>query len=60
MAKQLQQAVYIKLAHKDDLATIMQFIEDGRSQLKASGIPQWDNGYPSSLTMQQDIEAGNC
>lgn len=60
MAQSAQQAIYIKLAQKQDLPTIMNFIEDGRKQLANNGIPQWNNGYPSNLTMQQDIEAGNC
>ena len=60
MAQSAQQAIYIKLAQKQDLPTIMNFIEDGRKQLANNGIPQWNNGYPSNLIMQQDIEAGNC
>ena len=46
---------YTRLAKKDDLSEIMRIIADAKDFLKASGSPQWQNGYPDQETFTQDI-----
>lgn len=53
-------AIYVQRAKMEDLDAVMELIEDGRKALHENGIPQWQDGYPSRLTMQQDIDSENC
>lgn len=54
------EATYMRKATLEDLDRIWEIIEDARALLKADGSEQWQNGYPTRLTFQQDIEFGNC
>lgn len=47
---------YTRLAKKDDLSEIMRIIADAKDFLKASGSPQWQNGYPNESVIMDDIE----
>lgn len=53
-------AIYVQQATMADLDAVMDLIEDGRKALHENGVPQWQDGYPSRLTMQQDIDSENC
>ena len=46
---------YTRLAKKDDLSEIMRIIADAKDFLKASGSPQWQNGYPNESVIMDDI-----
>ena len=50
---------YTRLAKKDDLSEIMRIIADAKDFLKASGSPQWQNGYPNESVIMDDIEKQN-
>lgn len=52
--------VYMRKATLDDLDAVYEIIENARALLKKDGSDQWQNGYPSKLSMQQDIEANSC
>ncbi|MDN3536799.1 hypothetical protein QPX96_02080 [Limosilactobacillus fermentum] len=54
------EATYMRKATLEDLDRIWEIVEDARALLKADGSEQWQNGYPTRLTFQQDIEFGNC
>ncbi|MGY0255906.1 GNAT family N-acetyltransferase [Limosilactobacillus fermentum] len=50
----------MRKATLEDLDRIWEIVEDARALLKADGSEQWQDGYPTRLTFQQDIEFGNC
>lgn len=45
----------IRLAKNDDLAQIMQIINQAKTRLKAAGSPQWQGNYPNEDSFIQDI-----
>lgn len=52
--------IYMRKATLDDLDAVYEIIENARQLLKEDGSDQWQHGYPSRLSMQQDIEANSC
>lgn len=42
-----------------DIPTIMEIIGDAQRYLRACGVDQWQDGYPTSATIAEDIENGN-
>ncbi|HKM42443.1 MAG TPA: GNAT family N-acetyltransferase [Limnochordia bacterium] len=42
-----------------DVAEIMVIVAQGQEYLRRSGIPQWQDGYPSQELIETDIERGN-
>lgn len=52
--------IYMRKATLDDLDAVYEIIENARQLLKEDGSDQWQKGYPSKLSMQQDIEADSC
>ncbi|WP_119317475.1 GNAT family N-acetyltransferase [Companilactobacillus formosensis] len=53
-------SVYIKRAQVSDLTEIMKIIGQAQAMLKADGSPQWQNGYPDTETIKNDILAQQC
>lgn len=49
----------IRLARPEDLSAIMAIIASAQAYLKAQGLDQWQNGYPSQAQILSDINAGN-
>lgn len=49
---------YVRQATQADLADIAAIIEDAKAFLKQQGIDQWQDGYPTTATLQHDIEDG--
>ncbi len=43
----------------DDILEIMRIIAQGQHYLQRSRIAQWEGGYPSQNTIEQDIRQGN-
>ena len=52
--------IFMRRANLDDLDDVMAVIDDAKQLLKNDGSSQWQQGYPSRLSMQQDIESDNC
>lgn len=52
--------IFMRRATLADLDEVYAVIEDAKQLLKADGSSQWQQGYPSKLSMQQDIESENC
>ena len=52
--------IFMRKATLEDLDEVYAVIEDAKKLLKADGSSQWQQGYPSKLSMQQDIESNNC
>ncbi len=48
----------IRRTEEKDVPAVMEVIEDARANLKARGIPQWQNGYPNADSIRQDIKDG--
>lgn len=49
----------IRKATFEDLASIMEIIADAQHFLRAEGVDQWQDGYPTQAIMAEDIEQGN-
>lgn len=47
-------------AAASDANHIMEIIAQAQSALREQGVDQWQNGYPNSDVIRQDIEASNC
>lgn len=43
-----------------DLERIMEIVGDAQSFLKARGVDQWQNGYPTPEVYASDIQKGSC
>lgn len=56
----MEEPIYMRKATLDDLDAVYEIIENARQLLKEDGSDQWQHGYPSKLSMQQDIEADSC
>lgn len=49
--------VYMRMATKEDLASILTIIEKARASLAKNNIPQWQNGDgPNKAVLQADIQ----
>lgn len=48
----------IRVAHRDDVDTIMRIVGDARRALAELGIDQWQDGYPSQDVILNDICEG--
>ena len=44
----------IKLVHIDELDSVMEIINDAKELLKKYSL-QWQQGYPNTLTLKNDI-----
>lgn len=51
---------YVRAATDTDLTAIMTIIEQGRAALAADQIPQWQDGYPRTSDIQQDLDANRA
>lgn len=45
-----------RIAASNETATILALINDGKQQMNAQGISQWDDSYPNKNVILQDIE----
>ncbi|HIX35477.1 MAG TPA: GNAT family N-acetyltransferase [Candidatus Limosilactobacillus merdigallinarum] len=54
------EAIYMRKATLDDLDAVWEIIQNAKKLLKEDGSEQWQSGYPSRLSMEQDIEANSC
>lgn len=43
-----------------DIERIMEIVGDAQRHLKASGVDQWQNGYPTSEAYADDIQMNSC
>lgn len=51
--------VYIlRKTTKTDIQQVMAIINQGKTYLKASGVDQWQNGYPNEAVINEDIANG--
>lgn len=41
-----------------EIDRVMQILSDGRASIAALGIDQWQGGYPSRATIEEDVAAG--
>ena len=48
----------IQLSTSKDVPRIIQIIEDAKELLASLKIDQWQNGYPNSTQVEQDILKG--
>lgn len=48
-----------KQTEAKDIPQIMEIIKAARNYLKNKGIDQWQNNYPNSKTLKEDIENNN-
>lgn len=42
----------------EDIPDVMEIIAQGRAYLEASGVDQWQNGYPNEAVIKEDIVNG--
>lgn len=49
-----------RLAVLSDIDRIMELVGDAQRFLKASGVDQWQNGYPMPEVFESDIQNGGC
>lgn len=56
----MTQPIYMRKATLDDLDTVWDIIKNAKKLLKEDGSDQWQNGYPTRLSMEQDIESESC
>jgi len=49
-----------RLATSSDLDRIMEIIADAQCFLKENGVDQWQNGYPTRESYEQDISESAC
>ncbi|MBS6194126.1 MAG: GNAT family N-acetyltransferase [Clostridiales bacterium] len=47
-------------AARKDLPQIMEIICQAQEDMKAEGIPQWQDGYPSEEDFRKDLEENSC
>ncbi|MEG2233279.1 MAG: GNAT family N-acetyltransferase [Oscillospiraceae bacterium] len=47
-----------RLASQADIPRIMQIIDSAKLFFRESGIPQWQDGYPDSTSLREDILSG--
>ena len=43
---------------ENDVSRVLEIVEQGKAYLKASGVDQWQNGYPNEAVIVQDITDG--
>lgn len=44
-----------RTAQPSDVDTVLRMIEEGRRRLKASGVDQWQDGYPNRAAVEADV-----
>lgn len=49
----------IRKSRMEDIEKIMCVIHEAQESMRANGIPQWQDGYPSEDVISQDIKIGN-
>lgn len=49
----------IRKSKMEDIEKIMCVIHEAQESMRANGIPQWQDGYPSEDVISQDIKIGN-
>ena len=54
--KRRDNMLQFRAAKFDDLSRIMEIIKQAQCYFKKQGIDQWQNGYPNSTVIKQDIE----
>lgn len=50
--------MFIRKSENRDIESIMELIRDAQCYFKASGIDQWQDGYPTRQTIMDDIRNG--
>jgi GNAT superfamily N-acetyltransferase len=50
--------VLVRPAHDDDLTRVTALLRDCVTQMRAEGIDQWDDVYPTAATLLSDARAG--
>ena len=48
----------IRYAAKEDVADVMAIVGEAQRRLAAQGIDQWQNGYPNTQRIVEDVRAG--
>lgn len=48
----------IRLSKREDIPEIMVIIEDAKTYLASQNIDQWQNGYPNTEQIENDIKKG--
>ncbi|MCF0168694.1 MAG: peptide-methionine (S)-S-oxide reductase MsrA, partial [Bacteroidales bacterium] len=43
-----------------DVPRLMEIVAGAQARLKAAGVDQWQDGYPTANLISSDIEKGNC
>ena len=56
----LRRAMEHRPATPSDLGEIMRIVADAQRFLKASGVDQWQDGYPERRDFEDDIRQGAC
>jgi ribosomal protein S18 acetylase RimI-like enzyme len=49
-----------RLAALTDIDRIMEIVGQAQSFMKANGVDQWQNGYPTREAFESDIQNGGC
>ncbi|WEV38710.1 GNAT family N-acetyltransferase [Lactobacillus sp. ESL0680] len=50
----------LQQAKQQDLDLVMDFLNDGKSQLAKLGVNQWQDNYPSAIDVTKDITTGSA
>ena len=48
----------VRKTSREDVKKICEIIDQAKQYMKNSGIDQWQNGYPSTEVIEQDIDCG--
>ncbi len=50
---------YIKKTENADIEAAMSIIDEAKAYMRKSGIDQWQRGYPSIETLEEDVKTGD-
>ncbi len=50
--------VLVRRAHEDDLPRVAELLRECVQQMRADGIDQWDDVYPTTATLAADVGGG--
>ena len=50
----------IRLSKTKDIPQIIAIIDDAKTYLAGQNIDQWQNGYPNTEQIENDIKNKNC
>lgn len=53
-------SITYRKALQDDIPDILRIIDDAKSFLRASGVDQWQDGFPGKETILDDISSGRA